>query len=340
MRRVTIKDVAREAGVSFKTVSRVVNGEPRVSAETAAAVETAIRHLGFKPNDLARSLRQGHTSSTLGLVTEDIANPFYSQIARGVEEVAHEHGFMLVSGSSEEHAGRERELIRALVRRRVDALLIVPARGDHAYLRQELDDGTPAVFVDRPPINYLADTILLDNRGGARAAVEHLIRHGHRRIGLISGFENVHTGAERYAGYEDALHAANLPVEETLVRVNRHDADAATRAVDELLHLDDPPTALFTLNNRLTVGALRALWAGHAGLALVGFDDFELADMLPMPVTVIRHDPVEMGRRAARRVFERLNGENLTPQVVTLPVELVPRCSGELPPSVRAGSVR
>lgn len=328
-----MSDVAVMAGVSLKTVSRVVNGEPAVSPQTAAAVDAAIARLGFKPNDLARSLRQGHTSTTLGLITEDIANPFYSQIARGVEEVAHEHGFMLISGSSEEHADRERELVRALVRRRVDALLVIPARGNHAYLQSELSDGTPTVFIDRPPNHYAADAILLDNRGGARMAVEHLLAHGHRRIGLISGYEDVHTGAERYAGYQDALRTAGLTIDDGLICINRHDADAATHAAHELLGLNDPPTALFTLNNRLTIGALRALWQVRAGTALVGFDDFELADMLPMPVTVIRHDPVEMGRRAARRVFERLNRPDLQPQVVTLPVELVPRGSGEMRPS-------
>lgn len=325
-------DVASVAGVSLKTVSRVVNGEPNVSAETITVVEAAIRQLGFKPNDLARSLRQGHTSSTLGLVTEDIANPFYSQIARGVEEVAGQHGFMLITGSSEEHAERERKLIRALVRRRVDALLIVPARGNHAYLRGELGDGTPTVFVDRPPVGYQADSVLLDNRGGARRAVEHLLAHGHRRIGLISGFEDVYTGAERFAGYRDALRSAGLPIDERLLRVNRHDTHAAAGAAHELLALPDPPSAMFTLNNRLTIGALQALWSQNAPTALVGFDDFELADLVPTPVTVIRHDPIEMGRRAARLVFDRLAGDTSGVQVVTLPVQLVPRGSGELPP--------
>lgn len=324
--------VAREAGVSLKTVSRVVNGEARVSPSTAATVAEVIQRLGFRPNDLARSLRQGHTSNTLGLITEDIANPFYSQVARGVEEVAHEHGFMLISGSSEEQAEREQELVQALVRRRVDALVIIPARGSHAYLHDELSDGTPTVFVDRPAVDYPADSIVLDNRGGARQAVAHLIRHGHRRIGLISGFEDVYTGAERYAGYVEALIAGGLPLDASLMRVNQHTVTRAAIAVEDLLAQPDPPTALFTLNNLLTVGALKTLWKHQSTTALVGFDDFELADLLPTPVTVVQHDPTELGRKAARLVFERLSLENPPPRSVVLPVRLIPRGSGERPP--------
>ena len=325
--------VAQAAGVSLKTVSRVVNGEASVSPATASAVTATIQRLGFIPNDLARSLRQGHTSSTLGLITEDISNPFYSQVARGVEEVAHQHGFMLISGSSEEQPGREQELVQALVRRRVDALIIIPARGNHAYLHEELGEGTPAVFVDRPAIGYAADTILLDNRGGAREAVAHLIRHGHRRIGLISGFEDVYTGAERSAGYAEALRAAGLPSEKALMRVNQHTVSGAAAAAAELLALPEPPTALFTLNNLLTVGALKTLWERRAQTALVGFDDFELADLLPVPVTVVHHDPAELGRQAARLVFDRLNQAALAPRSVVLPVQLIPRGSGERPPT-------
>jgi LacI family transcriptional regulator len=327
--RPTMSDVAAAAQVSVKTVSRVVNGETGVHPGTAAVVTAAINALGFRPNEVARSLRPGYSSQTLGLIIEDLGNPFYSQMARGVEEVAREHGFMVISGSSEEEPERERHLVQSLLRRRVNALLVVPARGDHTYLSRELADGTPAVFLDRPPQNYVADVVVLDNRGGARTATEHLLRQGHRRIGLISGFEEVYTGAERLAGYREALMDAGFPLDPALLRVNCHHPAEAALATEALVTLPDPPTALFTLNNRITIGALQALWTRKAATALVGFDDFELADLLPIPVSVVRHNPVELGRVAAKLVFARLAGDRQPPQTVTLPVQLEQRGSGE-----------
>jgi LacI family transcriptional regulator len=174
-----MRDVAHQAGVSLKTVSRVINEEPGVTPATAAKVTEAIDRLGFERNDLARSLRQGRSSATLGLVIEDVANPFYSAVAQAVEAAARDRGFLLITASAREDAQRERELIGALLRRRVDALLIVPAGTDHRYI----SDTARTVFLDRPPHGIAADTVLLDNLGGARRAVEHLIAHGHIRIG-------------------------------------------------------------------------------------------------------------------------------------------------------------
>ena len=170
-----MRDVASSAGVSLKTVSRVVNSENGVRPATAARVEAAIAQLGFARNDVARSLRHGRANA-LGLVIEDVANPFYSAIARTVEDVAHARSHILITGSCEEDAERERELVLRLLRRSVDALLIVPAGDNHRYLQPELDDGIPIVFLDRPPHGVEADTVLLDNIGGARAAVAHLAR--------------------------------------------------------------------------------------------------------------------------------------------------------------------
>src|SRR4051812_5123476 len=169
--RPTMRHVADKAGVSLKTVSRVINDEPGVAPDTADRVNAAIALLGFRRNDLARSLKKGTTSSTLGLVIEDVANPFYSGIAQAVADAATRRGFMLIIGSCEEDPERERELILALLRRRVAALLLAPAATDQKWLEQELKPATPVVFVDRPPNGLAADTVLIDNAGGARAAV-------------------------------------------------------------------------------------------------------------------------------------------------------------------------
>jgi LacI family transcriptional regulator len=324
-------DVARVSGVSLKTVSRVVNDEPGVGPETAARVRKAIASLGYRPNDIARSLRRRQHARTVGLVIEDLRNPFYSTIARAVEELARERRHMVIVGNSDEDPGAERAIVGTLLDRRVSGLLVVPAGRDHSYLEDEVTLGVPVVFMDRPPGNLEADSILIDNVGGARAATEHLLAGGHRRIGVIGDSPTIYTIAERVAGFQEAFGRADLEVDESLLRVGARDVLEAEAAASELLALADPPTAIFATNNRTCVGALRALRGnGTAGVALVGFDDFELADMLS--VTVVRHDPRRMGRRAAELLFARLAGDERPPQRIVLPTELVARGSGEIRP--------
>src|SRR5690349_11431441 len=330
--RPTMRHVADQAGVSLKTVSRVINDEPGVAPDTADRVNAAIALLGFRRNDLARSLKKGTTSSTLGLVIEDVANPFYSGIAQAVADAATERGFMLIIGSCEEDPVRERELILALLRRRVDALLLVPAGSDQRWLERELRPATtPVVFLDRPPQGITADTVLIDNAGGARAAVEHLLAHGHRRIACVADPAELFTASERVSGYQAALAHAGIPEDPELLKLDARDADHAEQLVHELLDLRDPPTAIFTGNNRHTVGALRALRGREHEIALVGFDDFELADLLAMPTTVIRHDAARIGAEAAALAFDRLDGSRKPPQRIVVETELVPRGSGEVP---------
>ncbi len=332
--RPTMRHVAERAGVSLKTVSRVINDEPGVAPDTASRVSRAIAELGFQRNDLARSLRQGHSSATLGLVIEDVANPFYSAIAQAVEAAARARGFMVMTGSCDEDPERERNLVLALLRRRVDALVLVPAarERDHAWLAREVT--TPVVFLDRPPYGIEADAVLLDNAGGARTAVEHLLAQGHERIACVADTGELFTAAERLAGYEAALDAAGIEIDRRLVRLEGRDVAQSERVVRELLDLppDARPTAMFTGNNRHTIGALRALRGLEHEIALVGFDDFELADLLAMPTTVIRHDSYRMGERAAALAFARLDGDTGPPRRVVMPTELVTRGSGEVPP--------
>jgi len=328
-----MRDVASTAGVSLKTVSRVVNGENGVRDDTAARVEAAIAHLGFARNDLARGLRHG-SAGAVGLVIEDVANPFYSAIARSVEDAAHARGHILITGSCEEDGERERQLVLRLLRRSVDALLIVPAGDDHRYLLSELVAGTPIVFVDRPPRGVEADTVLLDNVGGARMGVEHLLAHGHRAIAFVGDAPTMYTANERQAGYRQALGGAGIGADEQLVRTGSHDVAGAEHAVRELLALpaDRRPTALFCANNRNTIGALRALRDAPEPVALIGFDDFELADMLAMPVSVVRHVPEEMGQIASAMAYRRLDGDRSLPRRHVIACEVVARGSGEIHP--------
>jgi LacI family transcriptional regulator len=328
--RPTMVDVARLAGVSLKTVSRVVNREPGVRPETELRVRGAVESLGYRANDIARNLRRGRPSAAIGLVIEDVRNPFYSAIARAVEEVARERGNVLIVANSDEDAVSERTAVGTLLERRVGGLLIVPAGRDHAYLMDEVRLGTPVVFVDRPADAIETDEVLLDNVGGACRATEHLLSYGHRRIAVVGDPPSIYTIAERVAGYQDTLERAGIPVDESLIRVGAHDVRDADAAAREVLALPDPPTAIFATNNRACIGVLHALRAAEARTAVVGFDDFELADLLE--VTVVRHDPHEMGRQAAELLFARLSGDEQPPQRVILPTELVVRGSGEVRP--------
>jgi LacI family transcriptional regulator len=330
--RPTLRDVAARANVSFKTVSRVVNNEPRVRPETARRVRQAINELGFSRNYIARSLRHGVSSATIGLVIGDVANPFFASMARAVEEVAHTRGHLLVTASTDEDVERERSVIGALIERRVRGIVVVPVSQDHRFLEPETQLGTAIVFLDRPPGRIRADCVMLDNIGGARLAVQHLVRHGHRRIAIVGGRLDMYTIAERYQGYREALDAAGVPIDLALVRLGCHSTDDAARATRELLELRDPPTAVFATNNRMAVGAVDALAEHSEPLALVGFDDFELAGALRVPVTVVSYDMEELGRRAARLLFDRLDGNRGEPQSITLPTSLIERGSGELPP--------
>jgi LacI family transcriptional regulator len=323
-----MKDVAASAGVSLKTVSRVVNGESNVNDDLRSAVLESIAQLGFRRNASARDLRQGR-SGTVGLLLEDVADPFYSILSRAVEEVAREHGTMVFAGSSAEDPDRERDLALAFCERRVDGLIIVPAGTSHSYLLPEMQAGIPAVFVDRPPGDIEADMILTDNRGGSRRGVEHLLAHGHRRIGFIGDAPEIYTAGERLHGYREALESAGIPFSDELVTQAPPSPASTAAALDRLL--DGPLPALLCGNSRTTVSVLRELARRSTRLALVGFDDVELGDLLQPGLTVVAQDPGAMGAAAARLLFQRISGDAAGPtQTVTIGTRLIPRGSGEL----------
>nr|WP_203184587.1 LacI family DNA-binding transcriptional regulator [Streptomyces pratensis] len=328
--RPTMKDVAARAGVGLKTVSRVVNGEPGVTPDTERRVQEAIEALGFRRNDSARVLRKGRTAS-IGLVLEDLADPFYGPLSRAVEEVARAHGALLINGSSAEDPEREQELVLALCARRVDGLIVIPAGDDHRYLEPEMKAGIATVFVDRPAGRVDADMVLSDSFGGARAGVAHLVAHGHRRIGFIGDQPRIHTATERLRGYHTALADAGIAVEDPWVSLGPTDPARVREAAEAMLTGPEPVTALFAGNNRVTVTAVRVLAECDRRIALVGFDDIELADLLG--ITVISQDAAAVGRTAAEHLFRRLDGAAHPPARVELPTRLIPRGSGELPPA-------
>jgi LacI family transcriptional regulator len=326
-----MNDVARLARVSIKTVSRVVNDEPAVHPETAARVLAAIEQLGFRRNLGARNLRRGSTG-TIGLIVEDVGNPFYSELNRAVEKVATAFGRHVLTGSSGEDCDRERELTLEFGARRVDGMLVVPAGSQHGYLLAEMRAGTPVVFLDRPSGDLEADTVLVDNFGGTAEAVAHLARHGHRRIAFLGDRPDIFTAAERLRGFRHGCLRTGVGFDESLVLLRTPTADSVADAVNRLLSGPDRATAVIAGNNRVAVHLLRALAHLTPRPAMISFDDFELADLLDPPVTVIAHHVGRLGEAAAELLFARIHGDDSAPRKVVLPVHLVPRGSGEVAP--------
>jgi LacI family transcriptional regulator len=334
-RRPTMRDVAARSGVSLKTVSRVVNGEPGVSSALAQKVRDAVEELDFRPNVGASSLRRtGGRTSTVGLLLEDVSNPWSSTLQRAVEDVAIPRGVMVFSASLDEDPDRERELARAFSNRRADGLIIAPASTDQSYLESELRAGTAIVCIDREAHGLPVDSVLATNATGSLEGVRHLIAAGHRRIGFLSDRSGIATAQQRYEGYRDALQTAGLDLDPSLVVHDLYDGAIADGAVTSLLTRANPPTALFTAQNLVTIGAARALrrlGAEHR-VALVGFDDFPLADLVTPGITVVAQDPTSIGRIAATVLFERIAGDTRPPATHIVPTTLIRRGSGEIRP--------
>ncbi|MCA2213249.1 LacI family DNA-binding transcriptional regulator [Jidongwangia harbinensis] len=330
--RPTMNDVARTAGVSLKTVSRVINGEPTVAPHLAERVRAAVDALRYRPNLGASMLRRNdRRTRTIGVLLEDVGNPFSAALHRAVEDEALARGVHVLIGSVDENPQRERDLARAFAERHADGLIVAPAGDDQSYLASELPAGTPVVFVDRQGTGFAGDSVLATNVVGATEAVRHLIAHGHRRIAFLGDHARIATARSRYRGYLDALGEAGL---EPPAKPELHHWSTAESATLTLFGRDHPPTALFTAQNLVTIGAVRALrrLRLHRDVALVGFDDFPLADLVEPAVTVVAQDPAAMGRTAARALFERIDGDRQPPREFWIPTALIRRGSGELPP--------
>jgi len=326
-----MKDVASRAGVALKTVSRVVNGEPGVTPATAERVLSAIEDLGFRRNESARLLRTGQTAA-LGFIAANSADPDQAALQAGLEEVAADHGFLVYSGSTHGDPDREQRLALALSARRVDGMVIVPTPGDdHRYLAAEIRAGVAAVFALRPPTPagtgaVPGDAVVIDERGGAYAAVAHLIAHGHRRIGYAGGAPGAPVGyrSQRLMlGCRQAMTAAGLPVDEAWLSMTPGQLSAAG------------VTAALCGSRQHTAQALRAVRSADGQrrrVAVIGFGDFELADLVSPGITVLSYDPVRIGRTAGELLVRRLAGDAAPPRLVELPATLIPRGSAEFPP--------
>jgi LacI family transcriptional regulator len=338
----TIRDVARLAGVSTMTVSRVVNRSGYTSPETRRRVELAVAQLGYVPNAVARHLRSKQTN-TIALVVSDITNPFFTTIARGVEDVAGPRGFAVMYCNTDESDDEEARYLRLLVERQVDGVLLVPS-GANAAIRLLRDHKVPLVVLDRRVPGRRIDTVRCDSEAGAYTLARHLITLGHRRLGVLTGRRTISTSADRVAGVRRALHESGLTLDDALVRWGRFNfgdlnlADGHQMAVEVLAATDDPPTALFAANNFIAFGAVRAIH--EMGLripddiSIVAFDDLPTEWVSDPFLTVAAQPAYEIGRRAAEMLIDRLTGERTrTGESVLLPFEIIVRRSTAAPRS-------
>jgi DNA-binding LacI/PurR family transcriptional regulator len=329
---VGLKDVARVAGVSISTVSRVLTGSPLVNEETRSRVQRAMDALEYRPNRVARRLRRDTARASLvGLIVPDIQNPFFAELVRGVESVAQQHGYMVFLGNSDEDAAKEKRYVDLMLAESVDGLILPPSSDNAQTVAALARAGLPVVCVDRRLPKVSLDTVIADNEHGAYVAVDHLLRLGHRRIGFVGGRPQLSTSKERLQGYWTALEEHGVAFDAAIVREGDSRQSGGRDMARELLTLPHPPTALLVGNNLMTLGALETIHAlGRRipdDVAIVGYDDMPWALALDPPLTAVRQPSYELGRRAAELLLARVEDPQRSTSLVVLQPELVVRQS-------------
>jgi LacI family transcriptional regulator len=329
----TMRDVARVAGVSAKTVSGVFNEDPHVTEETRDRVRWAMQKLNYVPNLLAKSFRAG-ADTAVGLAIPDIADPFFAEMTSSIEIDLMGRGMAVVVTSLGHGPDRERYVLEALLRRQISGLIVACVSTDQSYLAP-WQKRTPMVFLDRAPRGLAGVSVIEDDLGGAREAVAHLARHGHRRVAFFGVSLRVTTTDRRLKGYRSAVADHGLDADPELICMPSESPEVAAAEMLKLLAAPNPPTAVFSCNVPCTMALVLALHqAGHNGVAIVGFGDFPMAAALSPAVTVVDQDPIGLGRIAVERLLQRIEdpGAQVRRRTV-LPVSLIPRGSGELPPA-------
>lgn len=328
----TIIDVAREAGVSTATVSRVFNGSPLVTEKTVNEVLEVAERLHYNPSRVARRLRaQKGASGIIGVIITDIKNPFFSDVVRGIEDLAFEQHHGIITCNSDEDAEKERFYINTLISEQVSGLVIAPTPHNFPLLQKQADQGNPIVLVDRAGPDPNFDNVLVNNVAGAHAATRHLIRLGHTRIGFIGGIPGISTTEERYKGYAKAYKEAGLQIDKSLVTYGNSRQDGGYIQTEKLLKADPKPTAMFVTNNLMTLGCLQKLH--EAGvvipdeMALVGFDDMPWAVALNPPLTAVKQPGYVLGSNAADLLFKRLRYPDRSAYHLKLNADMVIRKS-------------
>jgi LacI family transcriptional regulator len=324
----SIKDVAAEAGVSVATVSRVLNRHPSVSAGARERVLAAVEALGYRPNAVARSLRTD-TTRTLGLVISDVMNPYFTELARSVEEEARALGYSVIIGNADERPELQDHHVTTLLDRRIDGLLVSPTDGGSPRMIEAARGGTPMVFVDRWIPGVDVPVVRSDGRDAVRDLVAHLHGLGHRRLAIIAGPAATTTGRERVDAFRAALGEFGLSLPDEYIGQGDFQADSGRRVTEGFLDLPEPPEVVFAADNLMALGALDAVRARGLrvpeDVALAAFDDIPWFVHTDPPVTAIAQPTGELGRAAVRALVDRIAGRR--PESVALPARLVVRRS-------------
>lgn len=324
----TLKDVARLAGVGRGTASRALSGQGYVSERSAARVHAVAKQLGYQRNELARNLKMKR-SGAIGLVVPDIGGPFMISCIRAIQRVLQEHEYIPIIVFTDGKEDAERAEIEYLMRHQVEGIIIVPANSSGAHFRSPQVARIPLVAFDQPALRGDYDAVLVDNRRSARAAVRHLIDHGHERIACLGVNHHLHSIQKRIEGYRDAMRRARLPV---TLKVVDPEYDALGSQLDRWLALSEPPTAIFSLNELTSVGLMQAFSVRNIrmpdGMAFVGFDDIQLGPYLDPPLTVVLQPATKIGEVTAARLLERIQAKNVMPaKRIQLEADLILRGS-------------
>lgn len=328
--QIRIIDVAARAGVSTATVSRVLADHPHVRADVRQRVHAAIDELGYQPSRVARSLR-GQNAAIIGVLISDIQNPFFTHLVRAVEDGAYARQQAIFLCNTDEDLAKEQLYLRLMMAEKVAGVVVCPASEQGETLAPLLTAGIPVVTVDRRVYGVEVDSVLVDNITASASLVRHAIHDGHRRIAAILPPLVNTTGRQRHEGYLSALHAAGLPVDADLVRSDAPREESGYRLTAELLALPQPPTALFTGNNMLTVGAMRCLQEHGITIpdtmALLGFDDLDWMSLVHPRLTVVAQPTYELGRTALHLLHQRIDAPTLPVRHLVLPPQLIIRQS-------------
>lgn len=309
---VTIRDVAKRAGVSAITVSRVINSSGVVNTATRERINRAIEEMGYVPNSLAKSFRSKQTC-LIALVVSDITNPFWTTIARGVEDTSEKNGFHVILCNSDENPEKEANYLNVLLQRRVDGIIIAPTTNDKNQFLMLKRHALPCVLLDRRVDGFKCDTVVSAGREGARKMTHHLLRLGYRRVAIVAGPPTISTAQERVEGYRQALQENQVPIDASLIVRDTYRQDSGYESVKQLLKQESRPEAIFAGNNFIAIGALHAI--RELGLripedvALAGFDDIPQGSLISPALTVVSQPAYEMGVSATESLISRLSGK-------------------------------
>lgn len=328
----SIKDIAREAGVSTATVSRVLNGSDKVKSNTAKRVLEVIDSMNYRPDHVARRMKVKSTDSlVIGLIITDIGNPFFSNVAKGVEDVAFKNKHVLMICNTNEDPAKEKFFLNSMLSEKVSGAIIVPTSGNKSLYGKLVEDGFPMVMVDRRPSHLNVDTVSINNEAGGYQATKRLIQNGHTRIGIICGIKELSNTKERLTGYKKALKDMNIEVSEELITYGNYIESGGRKAMNTLLSLGRPPTAVFSTNNLMTLGCIKLLYQRKISIpdemALIAFDDSTWAEALIPPLTTVKQPGYELGVNAAELLIKRLNNSDSYTVNIVLNPELVIRQS-------------